>query len=1194
MEWWVILPLAVWVWLQAQRIDALARRIAELEQRLAGEPVRAAEPSQAPVQAPPVEELLLTRVVSEQELLLDTPLPEASNDLVDAEEPASQTLIDSTPAQEPEIPAPAQARPVRRGFDRWLAENGLAWIAGGALALGAIFLVGFAAQQNWFTAPVRLACAVALGLVLLGASEWTRRIGIRKPPGHPLMSALLAGAGILAFYATTWAAHGIYGFVGWGGATALLALCAAALIALSTLHGQSLGVLAIGAALLAPAIAGGSAWPQFPLTLYLGAVSGGGFMLAATRRWAWIAAATAAGLYFWFFAAVAADQTGRALAMATFASLGALAIARRVPPAEETSARLSWANVRALGPSIAIAVSSALMIWTWLAIAPAPSAPMLAPALAGVLHVALAAYAVRARVAAPATLVIAIAAVVLGFTAYLRARGLFAPLGQDFYPAILFTGLAVVAAALSAQPHRSSRVLVAATGAVGAALLVALAAASRSDWHGPAAWMALSGGAALLLYAAYRSEAATHEASSDRSIGFWAGAGAALILLCIESAIPAVFRTTAHAAVALGFAAAMTSRGWRILGHASLAAAALSLGHALSPSLLGPPLRGEMPIAAVLSLIAASAAMLFAASRIMSRSEARKALDEALSSASVIAVLICAFLVLRWLAVGGAGAALTPLAETSLRTLALLAAGLTLAPRDGHEPGPIGAWRGHVLLGLGLFHALFMAGLVINPWWGVTPAGVLGAPLLNTLALAFAAPAALAATAARQSYTHHRTIARVYAVTSALLALFWMVTEIRRAFHAQAMSTADTGLFEASCYGLAFLVFALGAIAVSQFRLARDPDGAFTQDLTRATGIAVWAALGCAVLILLTDRHPLWGWHDAAASDARSTLLATLAQAVAAALALAIARALSQWPNANTVRFAAAAASAVFALSFGHCAIRWMHHRGFMDDGVPPLGLEGLGHALWPLMFVLGAAALTQIARHRAPARSYLLDLQAIWGIAIWPALAFTALGFWLSHNPWWGIEPARFYTGGGGAVALAGYALAAGLSAVSPLAPGARWPQRLSPAARALCAAHLFVAATLIVRWIYHNDEMTGARAGEVELWVYSAVWALFGAAALGFGSARNDPVLRWVGLAVLIATTIKVFVIDTARLSGVIRAASFLGLGAVLMLATWAARRNQPKPAPGDLITVKPSAPRERLRVRRRSAPHETEPKV
>ena len=82
--------------------------------------------------------------------------------------------------------------------------------------------------------------------------------------------------------------------------------------------------------------------------------------------------------------------------------------------------------------------------------------------------------------------------------------------------------------------------------------------------------------------------------------------------------------------------------------------------------------------------------------------------------------------------------------------------------------------------------------------------------------------------------------------------------------------------------------------------------------------------------------------------------------------------------------------------------------------------------------------------------------------------------------------------------------------------------------------------------------------REASLETWTFSAIWALYGLAALAIGAGRRDLSLRGFGLAVLLGTTAKVFLFDLARLEGVVRAASFLALGAVLLVGALAARRS------------------------------------
>jgi uncharacterized membrane protein len=1163
--------LGVWVWLQSRHASALARRVEALEAQL-----------RLLVDAPPKvaqHELLLTEEVAQDELLLDTPLPEASNDTA-GPEPLPELVL-GEPVPEPEPAHPSRAKPARPRFDQWLAEKGLAWLGGGAFALGAAYLVSVAAQQNWFTAPVRLASALVLGATLLGVSEWTRRASVRRPPGHPLLSALFAGAGVVALYAVAWAAYGLYGFLGAAPAVAMLIACAVLLAALSFLHGQALGLLAVAMALLAPAITTAPAWSSPALTLFVCGVSLSGLALAALRRWAWAALAALAGLYFWFFEALAANEIRRALVFLSVASLPALALILRKPLEDAAPSRLSWGHVHALGPSVAIAVSSAMVIWAWLALAPASG--VFAPALAAIYHVALSAYAVRARVVLQSTLLIAIGALVFGFAGYLRARFLFGAPAPDFYPAILLSALAVTLATLSARPHARERTLTALTGALGAAALCAMAAVSRPDWQSLAASAALFGGALLSFAAAQRWQRDSSVLATDAAINWWAGAGAALVLLGVESALPASFRVLGHGAASLGFAAGLRWRGWRIFGAAALTAAALSLGHAVAPDFVSAALNNTNPIWRALAVVAAGAGCLFGASELIKRADGHRNTHEALHSAGVIALLAGGFIALRWVAAGGAGAQIDAFTESSLRAIALLAAGYTLAPRDMQGAGVIGAWRGHALLCAGLGYVLAWPSLVLNPWWGLDPAHVQGAPVVNALTLAFAAPAAIAIAAARRHYAALPLLSRFYGGAGAVLALLWAILHIRHSFHGASMSGNQAGLFEAACYPLAGLLIATLASVWISWRAKQS--GASSHDLLRACWMLSWAALCCAIFLMLFAFHPIWGRHDASASNETSTLLATLSQGAGAILALALALMLDRLAFDKAARFAAAASSALFALSFGHSIVRWFHHRAFMDDGAPPLGLEGVAHALWPVAFVLAGAWLTRFLAIQLGPSALERDFNAIWASVIWGALGFAGLGLWLLFNPWWGLEPVRFYTVAGAGMALTSYLAAAALSYVARSLHGIWRKRAFDKAAIVACAAHLFVAATLVVRWLYHSDELIRGRTGETELWAYSAVWAMFGAAALALGVIKKSLVLRWIGLAVLLATTAKVVIVDTSRLSGFVRAASLIGLAVMLSAAAWAARRYAPKPNPGELITVTPSnGPRKRY-VRNRA---------
>lgn len=73
------------------------------------------------------------------------------------------------------------------------------------------------------------------------------------------------------------------------------------------------------------------------------------------------------------------------------------------------------------------------------------------------------------------------------------------------------------------------------------------------------------------------------------------------------------------------------------------------------------------------------------------------------------------------------------------------------------------------------------------------------------------------------------------------------------------------------------------------------------------------------------------------------------------------------------------------------------------------------------------------------------------------------------------------------------------------------------------------------------------------------SVAWAVFGLLLLGIGLAANLGGLRIQGIAVLVLVTAKVFLFDTQDLDTVARTLSFLVLGAILLIASYAYARWQ-----------------------------------
>lgn len=74
-----------------------------------------------------------------------------------------------------------------------------------------------------------------------------------------------------------------------------------------------------------------------------------------------------------------------------------------------------------------------------------------------------------------------------------------------------------------------------------------------------------------------------------------------------------------------------------------------------------------------------------------------------------------------------------------------------------------------------------------------------------------------------------------------------------------------------------------------------------------------------------------------------------------------------------------------------------------------------------------------------------------------------------------------------------------------------------------------------------------------DAELYSYSVIWLLLGALTVITGNLRQQLLLQKVGLGILGAVIVKVFLIDMASLTGLLKAVSFIGLGLSLVALSW-----------------------------------------
>lgn len=234
--------------------------------------------------------------------------------------------------------------------------------------------------------------------------------------------------------------------------------------------------------------------------------------------------------------------------------------------------------------------------------------------------------------------------------------------------------------------------------------------------------------------------------------------------------------------------------------------------------------------------------------------------------------------------------------------------------------------------------------------------------------------------------------------------------------------------------------------------------------------------------------------------------------------------------------------------------IRHLTHGGSLTGG----GFGVLEMGLDVSALIVAAILLLRLSR-RSPAQVFAVAMQA----CAWTGLALGALGLGFLVNPV--ITDRLIY---GNVVVndlLAGYALPAlvmlGLVRVAQRGPEPEF--LLATRFTALWLA--FLTVSLWIRFVFQGEAVgLGRGISQPELYTYSAVWIALGLGFLGYGLRFGSWPARAVGFALLFGTAGKVFLLDMAGLSGLLRAASFIGLGLVLMLVGFVYQRLFPRSGP------------------------------
>lgn len=257
----------------------------------------------------------------------------------------------------------------------------------------------------------------------------------------------------------------------------------------------------------------------------------------------------------------------------------------------------------------------------------------------------------------------------------------------------------------------------------------------------------------------------------------------------------------------------------------------------------------------------------------------------------------------------------------------------------------------------------------------------------------------------------------------------------------------------------------------------------------------------------------------------------------------ALAFGFAAWQLARTTdgrpRLAMEAGSALFALLGVAMLVRHAMHGGVIDDGHVTLAEQ----AIYTLI-TLGAGAILISIDMRSPS-SVLRYGSLIAGVV--SALTIVSQHFAILNPLFTDESTGRIPVLNLLFLAYLLPALAAGALAYYARGKRPKWYSAMLALMGALLA---FAYATLSVRRFF-KGEFIGLWSGmeQVETYSYSALWLLLGVILLVVGVRFRSQVLRIASAALIAIAVLKVFLFDMSELEGVLRALSFIGLGAVLI---------------------------------------------
>ncbi|MCJ8053454.1 DUF2339 domain-containing protein [Shinella curvata] len=320
-------------------------------------------------------------------------------------------------------------------------------------------------------------------------------------------------------------------------------------------------------------------------------------------------------------------------------------------------------------------------------------------------------------------------------------------------------------------------------------------------------------------------------------------------------------------------------------------------------------------------------------------------------------------------------------------------------------------------------------------------------------------------------------------------------------------------------------IILLGTIAVFATRLRRWP-------------VLPWLMAGAAAVVAgrIAWEPTIVGAANLSKTPVFNQLLA--GYGIPAVLLAVSAFELRRWPG-ERIRNLLQALASLFLLLTAAILVRHGMNGGVLDSSVPTLGEQ----ATYTLL-VIGASAIMMSLDLKSPSPVFRYGSMVVGGLSVLSVLSAHFIGL----NP--------YFTG-----ELLGKWPVLDLLLVGYLLPGIAYGglawyargRRPMPYVIMLAlsgVALVFAWVTLSVRRYWHGEGIADWKGFlQSETYTYSVVWLLLGVLLLAVGSKFDSKSIRLASAGLVLIAVVKVFLIDMANLEGILRALSFIGLGAVLI---------------------------------------------